>query len=475
MLVAGIDSSTQSCKVVVIDVQTGEIVRQASAPHPAGTSVNPVAWWQALKTAIEKVGGLQDVDAMGVGGQQHGMVLLDIDGEVVRDALLWNDTSSAPQAEQLVKTYGEDWWAEEVGSVPVASFTVTKLAWVAQNDADSVIKAAAVCLPHDYLTFLLKGGAALVRKIGLENSLTTDRGDASGTGYWSTKNESYLPDLISSTFGKPLITPKVLGAWDKAGQVDPDVAKELNINPNCILSAGSGDNMAAALGIGISPGQGVVSIGTSGTVFASTDKSIHDSSGLVAGFADATGNYLPLVCTLNATQVLDSFRNLLQVNYDEFDSLAMNAKPGSENLCLIPFFQGERTPNLPSATGSISGLTLSNATPANLARMSIEGIICSLNYALESLTNLGVKIDGINLIGGGAASKATQKIASEIFNTKLFVPSPGEYVAIGMARQAAKCLGTDITISTANETVEISSPNLPFIFENYKLCLTKVY
>jgi xylulokinase len=475
MLVAGIDSSTQSCKVLVLDTETGLVVRQASAPHPAGTSVNPIAWWDALKIAIERIGGLQDVEAIGVGGQQHGMVLLDREGEVVRDALLWNDTSSAPQASRLVDTYGEKWWAEEVGSVPVASFTITKLAWVAQNDSDSAQKAQAVCLPHDYLTYLLKGGSELVKKVGLENSLTTDRGDASGTGYWSTKNENYLPDLIIDTFGKHLITPKVLGPWDQAGKVDLNVAANLKINPSCIISAGSGDNMAAALGIGILPSQGVVSIGTSGTVFASTDISVHDTTGLVAGFADATGNYLPLVCTLNATQILDTFRSILNVDFNEFDDLAMNANPGSDGLTLIPFFQGERTPNLPNATGFISGMTLSNTFPANLARMSIEGVICSLNDALLSLINLGVQIETINLIGGGAASTATQHIASEIFKSKLFVPQPAEYVALGMARQAAKCLGTDINVSAVKETKEVLTPKNPIAFENYKASLSKVY
>jgi xylulokinase len=475
MLVAGIDSSTQSCKVIVVDTETGLIVRQASAPHPAGTSVNPAAWWNALKIAIQKIGGLQDVEAIGVGGQQHGMVLLDRDGEVVRDALLWNDTSSAPQASRLVDTNGEKWWAEEVGSVPVASFTITKLAWVAQNDSDSAQKAQAVCLPHDYLTYMLKGGSELVKKVGLENSLTTDRGDASGTGYWSTKKENYLPELIADTFGKHLITPQVLGPWDQSGKVDLNVATNLNINPRCIISAGSGDNMAAALGIGISPSQGVVSIGTSGTVFASTDKSVHDPTGLVAGFADATGNYLPLVCTLNATQILDTFRSILNVDFNEFDDLAMSANPGSDGLTLIPFFQGERTPNLPNATGLISGMTLSNTSPTNLARMSIEGVICSLNDALLSLTNLGVQIETINLIGGGAASTATQQIAGEIFKSQLFVPQPAEYVALGMARQAAKCLETDINVSAVKETKEVLTPKNPIAFENYKSSLSKVY
>lgn len=475
MLVAGVDSSTQSCKLLVIDCETGLVVRQSSVRHPEGTSVDPGAWWVALKQAISNVGGLGDVSAIGIGGQQHGMVLLNRSGEVVRDALLWNDTSSAPQAQNLVDLYGSDWWSNEVGSVPVASFTVTKLAWVCMNDLDSREKTEAVCLPHDYLTFMLKGGVQLVNEIGLENVLTTDRGDASGTGYWSLQSEIYLDDLVKESFGKSLILPKVLGPWEQSGKVHPVIAKELNINPECLISAGSGDNMAAALGLGARPGHGIISLGTSGTVFASSESASHDSSGLVAGFADATGNYLPLACTLNATQVFDVFRKMLKVDYQNFDELALAANPGADGLTLVPFLQGERTPNLPNSTGSLSGIKLENLRPENLARAAIEGVICSLNDALQSIKRLGVEIDSLSLIGGGAASKATQLIASSVLGQAIQVPPPAEYVAIGMAKQAAKTLNQKFEDAIANESAVISAEPSKEVFENYKEYLDKVY
>lgn len=467
MLVAGIDSSTQSCKVVVLDTDTGEVVRQGSAKHPEGTSIHPEFWWTALVEAISNAGGLSDVSALSVGGQQHGMVLLDHNGEVVTDALLWNDTRSANQAEQLVGNYGAKWWAEEIGSVPVASFTITKLLWTKEFNLDAYKRAAAVCLPHDYLTFRLRGGSALLRNgRALEELLTTDRGDASGTGYWSTKHECYNEDVLTEVFGKSLITPIVLNPWERAGQVDDEIAKELSINPDCILGVGSGDNMAAALGLDLEPGAGVISIGTSGTVFASTSTSVHDETGVIAGFADGTGNYLPLACTLNATQVLDRIRALSNMTFDEFDRAALSIEPGADGLTLIPYLQGERTPNRPDATGTLHGVTLDNFTPAHLARAGVEAILCSLHDALTEIRNLGVNINSLSLIGGGASSRAIQEIAPMVFGEDVQIPEAGEYVALGMAKQAAKALGVEVSTSTKSVALKRAHHH-PHIFEQY--------
>lgn len=467
MLVAGIDSSTQSCKVLVLDTETGEVVRQASAKHPEGTSVHPESWWSALVQAIASIGGLHDVSALSVGGQQHGMVLLDGYGNVVTDALLWNDTRSAEQAAQLVHSYGAKWWADEIGSVPVASFTITKLAWIKAHNPDAYQRATAVCLPHDYLTFRLQGGSKLLEHLlGLEMALVTDRGDASGTGYWSTKHQSYNEELLTEVFGKSLITPEVLDPWESAGTVHPDIAKELGINPDCEVGAGSGDNMAAALGLDLAPGAGVISIGTSGTVFASTSTSVHDETGVIAGFADGTGHYLPLACTLNATQVLDRIRGLTNMSYDEFDQAALSVTAGAEGLTLIPYLQGERTPNRPDATGTLHGVTLDNLSPAHLARAGVEAILCSLHDALTEIRNLGVTIDSLSLIGGGASSKAIQEIAPMVFGEDVNVPAEGEYVALGMAKQAARVLGVDVTQRQSANQVR-TAPHQPHVFEQY--------
>ncbi len=423
-LVAGVDSSTQSCKVVVRDVETGALARSGRAPHPDGTEVRPEAWETALRAAIEDAGGLADVGAIAVGGQQHGMVLLDDSGDVVRPALLWNDTRSADAATDLVREIGAGTWAEATGSVPVASFTVTKLRWVAENDPASARAASSVCLPHDWLTARLRGGT----------TLTTDRGDASGTGYWSPSTSSYRPDLLVRAFGRELAVPLVVEPYDVVGAV----ASSWGVDGDVLLGPGTGDNMAAALGLDARPGDVVVSLGTSGTAFAVSETPTRDSSGAVAGFADATGRFLPLVCTLNAAQVIDVVARLLGVDHAGFDRLALEAPSGAGGVTLLPYLAGERTPNLPTATGHLAGLTLTNATPANLARAAVEGMLCGLADAVDALVAQGVPVHRVILVGGAARSAAVAAVAPRVLGRPVLVADPGEYVADGAARQAVR-------------------------------------
>jgi xylulokinase len=421
-LVAGIDSSTQSCKVVVHDAQTGELVRSGSAPHPDGTSVDPAAWWTALEQAIGKAGGIDDVAALAVGGQQHGMVCLDENGAIVRNALLWNDTRSAGAAQELIDELdgGAKAWADAVGSVPVASFTVTKLRWLASHEPDNAERTAAVCLPHDWLTWRLHGASGI-------DTLSTDRGDASGTGYWSPANGEYRADLLRLAFGAEPILPAVLGPAASAGTTPSGI----------LLGPGTGDNAAAALGVGARRGDVIVSIGTSGVVSAVSTTPTADPSGIVAGFADASGAFLPLVCTLNAARVLDSTARMLGVSLAELSDLALSAPAGAGGLAVVPYFDGERTPNRPDASGSVLGLQHDNATPAHLARAAVEGLLCGLADGLDALRDEGVSIERVLLVGGGARSEALRHIAPTVFATSVAVPEPGEYVAVGAARQAA--------------------------------------
>jgi xylulokinase len=424
-LVAGVDSSTQSCKVVIRDPDTGALQRSGSAAHPDGTSVDPAAWWTALHRAIDAAGGLDDVAALAVGGQQHGMVCLDEEGAVVRDALLWNDTRSAPAASELVAELagGAQAWAHAVGSVPVASFTVTKLRWLASHEPDNAARTAAVCLPHDWLTWQLHADADL-------NLLRTDRGDASGTGYWSPADGEYRRDLLRLALGAEPALPEVLGPSEAAG-ITPD---------GVLLGAGTGDNAAAALGVAARRGDVIVSIGTSGVVSAVSVTPTADPSGIVAGFADAGGAFLPLVCTLNAARVLDSMARLLGVSLGALSDLALSAPAGSGGLTVVPYFDGERTPNRPDATGSLVGLRHDNATPAHLARAAVEGLLCGLADGLDALRAQGVAVERVLLVGGGARSEALCRIAPTVFATPVLVPEPGEYVADGAARQAAWAL-----------------------------------
>ncbi len=421
-LVAGIDSSTQSCKVVVRKADTGELVRSGSAPHPQGTSVDPNAWWTAWQEASRAAGGIEDVSAIAVGGQQHGMVCLDEAGEVVRDALLWNDTRSADSATDLIGelTGGAQGWADAVGTVPVASITVAKLRWLADHEPDNAARTAAVCLPHDWLTWRLRGTDDV-------RDLVTDRGDASGTGYWSPASGEYREDLLELAFRARPALPRVLGPTEAAGETSGGI----------VLGPGTGDNAAAALGVAAQPGDVIVSIGTSGVVSAISSHATADPSGIVAGFADATGHFLPLVCTLNAALVLDSTARLLGVSHDGLSDLALSAPAGADGVVLVPYFDGERTPNRPDATASLLGLRHENTTPAHLARAAVEGLLCGLADGLDALREHGVAIERVLLVGGGARSEALRRIAPAIFATPVVVPPAGEYVADGAARQAA--------------------------------------
>lgn len=451
-LVAGIDSSTQSCKVFVRDADSGEVVRRGRARHPDGTEIGPAVWKAALDTAIDEAGGLDDVDAVAVGAQQHGMICLDESGEVVRPALLWNDTRSASSGADLVEEFGGGRaWADAVGVVPVAAITVAKLRWLADHEPENADRTAAVCLPHDWLSWQL-GGA-----VGLD-SLATDRGDASGTGYYSAGTDAYREDLLELGMrGRQPRLPRVAGPYDRIGETAS----------GAVIGPGTGDNAAAALGLAAKVGDVVVSIGTSGVVSAVTDVAAADPSGIIAGFADATGRQLPLVCTLNAARVLDATASLLGVDHDGLSRLALSTP--SEGLVLIPYFEGERTPNRPNASGAIHGLRLGNSTPGHLARAALEGLLCGLADGIDALRAAGVDTRRVLLIGGGAKSAALCELAPAILGVPVVVPEPGEYVADGAARQAAWVLaGTPEPPQWASARARIfeADPN-PEIRERY--------
>jgi xylulokinase len=419
-LVCGIDSSTQSCKVVIRDADSGRLLRSGRAPHPDGTEVGPEAWWQALQQAIADAGGIDDVAAIAVGAQQHGLVALDENGGVIRPSLLWNDTRSAGAAATLVDELGAEAWAEAVGLVPVASFTVTKLRWLAEHELDNAARTAAVCLPHDWLTWKLRGSTSI-------RDLTTDRSDASGTGYWSPQTESYRLDLLRHAFGREPLVPRVLHPSAVAGETASGVR----------LGPGAGDNAGSALGIAARPGDVIVSIGTSGVVTAVAHAPVSDSTGTVAGFADATGRFLPLIATLNAARVLDAACSMLAVDHAELSRLALTAPGGADGLVVVPYLEGERTPNRPDTTGAIHGLRLGTATPAHVARAAVEGMLCGLADGLDALLRTGPTLERVLLIGGGSASEAVRRIAPSVFGVPVEVPEPSEHVADGAARQAA--------------------------------------
>lgn len=431
--VAGVDSSTQSCKVTVHDLATGKVVRSGRASHPSGTEVDPEAWWSALQQAIVDAGGLDDVAAISIAAQQHGLVALDARGQVVRDALLWNDVRSADAAAALVAEVGAQEYARRVGVVPVASFTGAKLRWLRDQEPTNAARVAAVALPHDWLSWRLRGygPAGGATELGADlTALATDRSDASGTAYWSASTGSYDRDLLERAFGRVPILPRVLGPAERMG-VTPAGA---------VVGAGLGDNAGGALGLGARPGDAVISIGTSGTVFAVSERPIADPTGVVAGFADGSGHHLPLVATLNAARVLDAVARLLGVDHGELARLALEAGPGADGLVLQPYFEGERTPNRPDATATLFGMSLASTRRETLARAAVEGLLCGLADGLDAIRRCGVPAARILLIGGAARNPAVSQIAAQVFDAPIVVPGIDEAVARGAAVQAAWAL-----------------------------------
>ncbi|HEX4087449.1 MAG TPA: xylulokinase [Trebonia sp.] len=450
-LVAGVDSSTQSTKVLLCRAEDGTVVGSASAPHPAGTECPPERWWEALTAAGRDL--LERAAAVGVAAQQHGMVVLDDSGAVIRDAMLWNDVKSAPQAAALVTEFGGPAeWAARTGSVPTMSFTVTKLRWLAEHEPDHAARVHRVLLPHDWLTWKLSGADPQAEP-------TTDRGDASGTGYFSPAEGRWLPDYAARALGRPVSLPRVAGPSEVVGRTPWGAA----------LSAGTGDNMGAALGLGLLEGDVAVSIGTSGTAYAATAKESADPTGLVCGFADATGRYLPLACTINAARVLDVTAQMLGVSPAGLAELALAAPSGAGGVTLLPYLDGERTPNRPAANGVLRGLTTANMTRENVARAAVEAVLCSLADAIDCLRPCGITPGRVVLTGGAANSVAVRQIAPAIFGLPVAVPEPAEYVALGAARQAAWALagGSEPPSWPAQPTVTYEAAPAPDVRERY--------
>jgi xylulokinase len=349
------------------------------------------------------------------------MVALDSAGAVIRDAKLWNDTETAPDAGWLLKQLpgGAADWAAACGSVPVAAFTIAKLSWLHRSEPENWARLAHVLLPHDWMTYRLTG------------AMVTDRGDASGSGYWSAATGEYCWDLLS-IIDKDLdwsgVVPRVLGPLEAAGTWG-----------DAVVAPGTGDNMAAALGLALQPGDAVISLGTSGTVYSVSNTPTADATGAVAGFADATGRYLPLVCTLNATKVTDTVARLLGVDHAGLDALAMASTLGAGGVTLLPYFDGERTPNRPKASGVFTGIR-SDATREQIARASVEGVVCGLLDGLDALRSHVPDRRRVILVGGGSRSATTVQAFADLCDLDVVLADADQAVATGAAVQAAAVL-----------------------------------
>jgi xylulokinase len=429
-LIAGVDTSTQATKVLVVDAETGTLVAQGRAAHTVSgergaRETDPREWWAALRAALAETGRAAEVEAIAVGGQQHGLVALDADGEPLRRSMLWNDTRSAPQALALIEAIGVERLADRVGSRPVASFTATKWAWVREHEPAVAEATRAIRLPHDYLTERLTGNGV------------TDRGDASGTAWWSTADEAYAHDILAHPLLRidEAMLPRVLGPREPAGEVTDAAATATGLRPGVVVGPGTGDNMGAALGLGLRAGQVAVSLGTSGTTYAVSERRTADPSGIVAGFADATGRFLPLAATLNCTLAVDRVAALFGLDRDD-------VAPSGEVVAL-PWFDGERTPNVPNASGTIVGLR-HDTRPQQVLMAAYEGASASLLDAVDAIAAQTGGLDPaapLVLIGGGAKGRTWVDVVRRLSGRPVLIPDAQELVAIGAAVQAAAILG----------------------------------
>ncbi len=428
-LVAGVDSSTQSTTVVIVDTSTGLRVASGKAAHVVtGTDgareTDPEVWWGALGEALAATGRARDVAAISVGAQQHGLVVLDAAGRPLRPAILWNDTRSGPQTEWLIAALGRETWASRIGTVPVPSITVTRWAWLREMEPDVATATRFIRLPHDFLTERLTGRGV------------TDRGDASGTGWWSTATDAYDPGILALP-GIDLdvaMLPEVLPADGIAGHVTQAAAEALGIPAGIPVGPGSGDNAAAALGLGLRSGAPLISLGTSGVATAVSEQRAIDPSGMIAGFADATGRFLPLTATLNCTLAVDRVAGWL--------GLEREAVAPSDGVVVLPWCDGERTPSLPAAEATVLGLR-HDTTPGAILCATYEGAVLGL---LDALDGIGACADPLDpdapvvLVGGGARGTTWQRTVQRLSGRAVRVPTDPDLVARGAAVQAAAAL-----------------------------------
>ncbi|MCP4631185.1 MAG: xylulokinase [bacterium] len=486
-LFIGIDSGTQGTKGVVFSREAGRILAEAYTEHQliesiGGRREQDPAWWIEACTSV--IGRLLKqpnvsrdmIQAIGVSGQQHGMVPLDARGEVIRPAKLWCDTETSPQCDQITESIGSHAKVISlIGNSVAAGFTASKILWLKQHEPENYERLATVLLPHDYINFWLTGQ----RK--------TEYGDASGTAYFDISTRSWseaILNAIDETGRLQRCLPKLISSESPAGTIRSEIADRFGLRPNVLVSSGGGDNMMAAIGTGnVSPGIVTTSLGTSGTIYSYSDKPVIDPNGELAAFCSSSGGWLPLVCTMNVTVSTELTRELLGRSLADLNQLAATAAPGAQGILLLPYFNGERTPALPNAKAVFFGLTSTNYNAANLARSSMEGATLGLRYGLDILKQQGLNPTEIRLVGGGAKSALWRQIVADIFHCPVVCPESSEAGAVGAALQAMWCFLScregDVKISaltdryitldesTRTEPDESTAAKYTDIYQNY--------
>jgi len=440
-LFLGIDSGTQGTKVVILDSEKKAIVAEGYASHRLiesndGTREQDPQWWidatgHAIRMALSNVRA-DDLRAIGVSGQQHGMVPLDVSGNVLRPAKLWCDTATTKQSDALTERLGgKEAVIELIGNSVAVGFTASKIVWLKENEPDHYERLRTILLPHDYINYWLTG------------ERTAEFGDASGTAYFDVRTRTWARRVLEAidSSGKLLMcVPRMIQPNEWVGTVRAELAARFGIPRRVVVSSGGGDNMMAAIGTGnVRPGVVTASLGTSGTVYAFSRQPIIDTQGELAAFCSSDGNWLPLACTMNVTVATETIRELLGLDIANLNAKAAAAPVGSNGILMLPYFNGERTPALPQARATLHGLTGTNFTPENLSRAAMEGATFGMRFALDVLRRNGIQPTEIRLVGGGARSPLWRQIVANVFGYPVVCPISTEAGALGAAVQAMWC------------------------------------
>jgi len=434
-IVLGIDNGTQSTKTMFYDVDSKTVVAMASAEHNMiaeddGSREQKAEWWiDALQECLKQVDPQirASVQAVGVSGQQHGFVAIDGEGNPLYKVKLWCDTSTAGECDDITQIYGgEDKLLSEVGNLIAPGYTASKILWLKKTYGKLYDKMRWVLLPHDYLNYWLTGEAVM------------EYGDASGTGLLNVRDRVWQEDLIKSVDpGLLSKLPRLIGPDETAGRISADAAAKTGLPEGIPVSSGGGDNMMGALGTGtVRDGVITMSMGTSGTLYGYSDKPIIDPEGILAAFCSSTGGWLPLLCTMNCTVATELTRDLFGLGVKEIDAAGAKAPAGAEGVCMLPFFNGERVPNLPNGKASIMGLNTTNYTKENIARASLESAVYGMKIGLDRFRELGFDVREIRMIGGGAKSAVWRQMAADVLGVPVLIPEQAEAAALGAALQA---------------------------------------
>ncbi|HEY3662277.1 MAG TPA: xylulokinase [Chthoniobacterales bacterium] len=440
MLCLGIDSGTKSTKTLVLDVESGEVLALAQRPYgtieglpPGHVEQDPKTWIDAaaetVAECLEKVGERRgEIKAIGVSGQQHGLVALDEANEPLRPAKLWCDVSTEEQCEQFNKEFGgAEGLIELTGNPMLPGYTAPKLLWLKQNEPANFRRLTSALLPHDYLNLWLTGERQM------------EYGDASGTGLLDVRTRKWCKPILKFIDSKmesklaPLRSSK-----RPAGLLRSTLREEWGLADDALVSAGSGDNMMSAIGTGnIRPGVVTMSLGTSGTICAFAEEPVIDPKGEVAAFCDATDHWLPLICTMNVAVATEQMRELFCWDIPTMEERVTKIPAGAGGLIFLPYLQGERTPNLPKSVGVFHGLTTETMKPDYMARAVVEGVTLGLAYGLRRFKELGIVPTEIRLTGGGSKSAAWRQIAADVLGFPTVAMQVSEGAALGAAIQAA--------------------------------------